>query len=218
MKIFSRYCFILFLIMAIGSAVSSCDRPLRALPQKQDVDTALEAIRKDKIMDMNNQAMMNALFGNIGKWLTDNNLIIRILLISLCSAGVMIGMYLLIRFITGKRHIKASRDIIEDTYAELKFQPEKLAALVKNQEYGKAICYLHNATILILIAEKILRAKNLTNRSVHAAIKDSGQQEAFSRIAQESERVLFDGYDALKSDYEECFLLFKANFTGRTPK
>lgn|GEM_PF-2538736 len=207
---------ILYLIFVL-SGCKEIKNPFKIkTPESTEVKKTINEIIEKKKKEIQKQNFLNDLIYNlvsdIGKWLSNIKTIIKFISILLGVMIVQIIIYLIIRYNTTKKYRYKNTEKIKKDFINIEFNEKHLKKLINENDYNKAILFLHHYSIFYLISNKITYKKNMTNYDYLKKINDIKQQEVFKKIYTVSEKILFDDYIADKNDFEECYCNFEKSF------
>jgi hypothetical protein len=186
---------------------------LFSVPEKKDVEKAVNKEIKKEIDKNKRNQFIRDFFSSIYKIFSNISTLISYSFIIFCI--VIIGLiitFIIIRNASSSKYNSRFTNAIKEAYKESVYDEEYFQKLMLNNEYSKAIVYLHRCTIFYLIKNKLIYSKNITNNSLYKKIKNDSIKDAFKNIYVFSEKILFDDYEADNNDMNICKELYYKNF------
>lgn len=196
--------FILLLIIAY---------PFFSAPSKSDVVKIVKNEINNEINKNKKGQFISEFFSSIFKTINSaSSFLFYSFIVFTIITLVFIITLIILRNISSSKYISQITNAIKEEHKENVFDEKYFEELLKNDDFSKAIIYLHRCTIFYLLKNKIIFNKNMTNYSLYTRIKDNSTKNAFKKIYIISEKILFDDYSANNNDLYFCKDLYFNNF------
>ena len=187
--------------------------PLFSVPEKNDVEKIVKnEIAKEINKNKRNQ-IISGFFSSIFKFIKSTSTFLFYMFIIFCAVTIVLVItQIIIRNVTTLKYTSQLNNAIIEEHKDAVFNEKIFKELINNNDFSKAIIYLHRCTIFYLLKNHITYNKNMTNYTLYQKIKDNSLKKAFQNIYIVSEKILFDDYIADNKDLSICRDLYYNNF------
>ena len=164
--------------------------PLFSIPGKNDVEKIVKnEIEKEINKNKRNQIISNFFFSIFKMIRSSSTFLFYMFITFIIITIVLVITQIIVNNISTSKYASLLTNEIIQKHKETVFNEKTFEELIRNNDFSRAIIYLHRCTIFYLLKNKITYNKNLTNYTLYKKINDNSIKNAFQKIYKFSVKI-----------------------------